>query len=360
MKRKSKLAICFIAYIFINFSIGCSGNSKIQPMPTPTPIPMLLQTLSSTPIPADIPVVKTTTTLTPTPKFGSNNIIAFTCLSSVHFPISFLNLEDGSIKDLSHNGFGSIAYGEWISWSPDGQMLAFTGIIPPFQFQQADIFIMNADGSGLTRLTHTPQGKSSVAWSPDGKSIIYVYSTRDYPSDLALVSTNGKTSIILTATKGGEFYPTWSPDGKQIAYIYWESSEALVELRIMELEGRAVRRIDTVPIALTSIDWSPDGEWIAFASTEKENDCGEIYVIRPDGSDLTKLTSLSGCAEDVVWSTDGNYLAFIGKDDTASNIENLGWQIYIMDFANKSIVAVTDEREWVLRDIDWRPLTEVK
>lgn len=98
MKRKSKLAICFIAYIFINFSIGCSGNSKIQPMPTPTPIPMLLQTLSSTPIPADIPVVKRPLPLLLRPNLGQIILLHLPVSVVYIFLFLFLILKTGVLR----------------------------------------------------------------------------------------------------------------------------------------------------------------------------------------------------------------------------------------------------------------------
>ena len=50
-------------------------------------------------------------------------------------------------------------------WSPDGQKVAFDG--------NGDLYVMNADGSGLRRLTRNPACDRGPAWSPDGRKIAF-------------------------------------------------------------------------------------------------------------------------------------------------------------------------------------------
>ena len=65
---------------------------------------------------------------------------------------------------------------------------------------------MNADGSGLRRLTHPLLGTPRLVWSPDGRTI---YSGR------YLVSTDGSGSRMLPYV---QLTPVWSPDGRRIAF----------------------------------------------------------------------------------------------------------------------------------------------
>lgn len=345
MSVKSFLSKYSLVLLFVAAFAGCSETPTAQPIQTSTLIPTTVPKLSNTPTLGVIPSVSPMPTMLPTPKLTLSGVIAFTNASRTRFPIALLTLGNGVIQNISQNGSDSL------SLSPDGQWLVFDGGIPPAQ--QSDIYKVKADGSEFTRLTNSPQGKYDVAWSPDGSSIIYAYSNKGLPSDLALISADGQTSRILTATKGSERYPAWSPDGVQIVYLYSENNQSPQELWIMDANGKNARQLEAVPFALGSIDWSPAGDWIAFVSGEKANECGDIYVIKPDGSDLSRLTNLSGCANAVVWSPDGNYLAFIGSDKSYGNIMDGGWQIYVMEFASKAIVAVTSDKEWFINDIDW-------
>src|SRR3954454_24966360 len=61
------------------------------------------------------------------------------------------------------------------AWSPDGRKVAFAacrGRAPESAYCNTDIYVMNADGSGQTRLTHDPAYDANPAWSPDGQTII--------------------------------------------------------------------------------------------------------------------------------------------------------------------------------------------
>jgi Tol biopolymer transport system component len=247
--------------------------------------------------------------------------------------------------------------GSSITWSPDGQWIAFAGGIP--ETQRLDIFIIKPDGTGLKRMTNSSQGEAGLSWSPNGKFIMYSYtsSTSTFPeSDLALLDVDKAQTYLLTSTKGSEHRPTWSPDGKQIAYLF-DQGNSPSELWVMDFETKSTERILVdVPVSNRKIDWSPDGQWIAFISPGISDYCGDIYVVRPDGSNTTRLTNLTGCATVVIWSPDGKYLAFVGKDKPMSQ----GWRIYIMDVESKNIIPVTDEEELRIDDIDWTIATGSK
>ena len=69
--------------------------------------------------------------------------------------------------------------GEYPAWSPDGTRLAFDvntdiepniGGGPPADF---DVFVVNADGTGLRRLTDAPSDEPGPSWSPDGGQIVF-------------------------------------------------------------------------------------------------------------------------------------------------------------------------------------------
>src|SRR4029079_17185551 len=110
------------------------------------------------------------------------------------------------------------------AWSPDGTKIAFESFCP-------DVYTMNADGTGLTRLTFTgrcddPSGNiysGAPTWSPDGSEIAFV-SNRDGgvrgDPELYKMNADGTNQTRLTDDDVFEQSPAWSPDGTKIAFVY--------------------------------------------------------------------------------------------------------------------------------------------
>jgi tricorn protease-like protein len=100
------------------------------------------------------------------------------------------------------------------SWSPDGSQIAFESLRDdPINQEYMDIYTMNADGSGLTRLTNTDTWYAQPDWSPDGSRIALV-SDQQEPGNSDLYVLNLKTKELNRLTddlRGRE--PSWSPDG---------------------------------------------------------------------------------------------------------------------------------------------------
>ncbi len=88
---------------------------------------------------------------------------------------------------------------------------------------------MNADGSGITNLSNSPDSDEySPAWSPDGQKIAFTTSfyspTSGFQNDLFVMNVNG-TGVRRITYGIGAYEPEWSPDGSKIAYVSeWEGS----------------------------------------------------------------------------------------------------------------------------------------
>jgi dipeptidyl aminopeptidase/acylaminoacyl peptidase len=151
--------------------------------------------------------------------------------------------------------------GSFPAWSPDGSRIAFQGHLTG-RGGEDDIYVVNADGSGLRRLTTDPFRDSWPAWSPDGSTIVYVNDGRR-PADtsgntptstLWTVPADGGTPTKVPVGRAGITNPDYSPDGRRIAF----SGDGVWTVDAAGGEPRRVAAISGVP------RWSPDGSTIAL------------------------------------------------------------------------------------------------
>jgi Tol biopolymer transport system component len=93
-------------------------------------------------------------------------------------------------------------------WSPDGSRIAFYSFLDT---SSVEIYVMNADGSNLTRLTNNHAWDSDPQWSPDGKYITFT-SARDGTFDIYVMNADGSKQTSLTHNpERTDFQPSWSP-----------------------------------------------------------------------------------------------------------------------------------------------------
>lgn len=93
-----------------------------------------------------------------------------------------------------------------VAWSPDGRKIAFVS----YRDGNMEIYVMNADGSGVTRLTNHPGSDAHPAWSPDGRKIAF-QSDRDGNSEIYVMNADGSGVTRLTYSPAYDGEPAWSP-----------------------------------------------------------------------------------------------------------------------------------------------------
>jgi TolB protein len=201
-----------------------------------------------------------------------------------------INADGTGLKRLTH----SPAHEFDPSWSPDGKRIAFRSE----RSGESEIWIMNADGTGQRRLTDG----LAPAWSPDG-SLIALAGPKGSTGILTVIRPDGTGRRTLPHTEGGE-YPSWSPDGTRIAFNSNLTGDHL--MYVAQADGSKV----VGPLGSGEgwqVDWSPDGRSILFTSHRDHPDnYTDVYVMRPDGSDVRRLTHMRAFTP--AWSTDGMHL----------------------------------------------------
>ena len=208
------------------------------------------------------------------------------------------------------------------AWSPDGSKIAF--------YSERGLMVMDAAGSRQKRLIRQAGDRlSAPSWSPDGTKIAFV-SGQDGNAEIYVINADGSNSVNLTQHPGQDYDVSWSPDGKTIAFT--SRREGNSEIYVMNADGSQQIRLTHEPGSDYSPSWSPDGGQIAFTS---DRDGGwDIYVMNADGSNVTQLTT-GGVSWFPVWSPDGLKIAF--------NSLSRGWDdIFVMDTDGSNIVHLVE------------------
>ncbi|MHB1160834.1 MAG: hypothetical protein ACYC3V_10970 [Chloroflexota bacterium] len=168
-----------------------------------------------------------------------------------------------------------------------------------------EIYLMNADGSGQTRLTNSPAYDGAPVWSPDGSRVAFA-SKRDGNDEIYVMNADGTGQTNLTRHPGADLSPAWSPEGSRIAFSSYRDGH--IDIYVMNADGSGLRQLTDGQGTNSSPTWSPDGGKITFDSTRDGS--YEVYVMNPDGSGQTRLTRSPSGGAIPTWSFDGSRIAF--------------------------------------------------
>ena len=261
-------------------TVAILGPNACNVTPSPTPTATATATIAPSPTPDPSP----TPTPVPTPiqPPGGNGKIAY---ASNNSEIYVMEADGSNQTNLTNNP----AVDNFPAWSPDGSKIAFTSTRPPLG---GGIYVMNANGSGLTRLTTG----FNPCWSPNGAKIAFSNNNQ-----ILVMNANGSNATPLTNFTL-DSVPTWSPDGGKIAFTSRRLGNNNPEIFVIGTDGSNETNLTHNSSEDDSPNWSPDGTRIVYARADG------IFVMSAYGENPTRLTN--GLDFDPAWSPDGTKIVF--------------------------------------------------
>ena len=223
-------------------------------------------------------------------------------------------------------------------FSPDGRLIAFDSDRPDQDASEGavQVYVANADGSGVVQLTRGAGYHADAAWSPDMQSLAIEADWGQFPalegiwvipaSDPDGV-TVGDARRLTTMPKKFLFdsEPDYSPDGQTIAFTRFKGPRKSAIFRV-NVDGSGLTQLTPYKLNASAPSFSPDGQTIAFDSNDSQifGKAGNIYVMRSDGSARTRITDAPKLRpkkkfellNNPVWSPAGSRLVltrFVGR-----------------------------------------------
>jgi TolB protein len=263
------------------------------------------------------------------------------------------NLTNDSATDASEADDGEPA------WSPDGTMIAFlsTRDHRGDGDEARDVYVMDADGGDVRRLTENNAAERSLDWTPDGRLVFWRCSGGVFGCSLVALSPDGGDEEELFDAGDGVSGLAVSPDGSKAAFNRWDVNAPTFDVNVVvaDLDGDGERALTSEPGVDGDPHWSPDGKRLVFASARDRNgdcffhDCTghapELYVMNADGSGQRRLTDDPGYDVSATWSPDGKLILFARLAEEGGDYE-----LFVVDASGGSPRPLTDNGEW-----DWMP-----
>lgn len=242
-----------------------------------------------------------------------------------HFAIFELNLETLQRRQMT-NPPSSTVGDSYATYSPDGKTIAFVRTTK----ESADVYSQPVSGGQATRLTtENHVCLMGVAWTEDGKSIIYggfglwsVPARGGVGRELVQTSTAVDPSIRGNKVVYSEFLweeNIWSAELSRIRQPGGGTTQPMLEhAGAGELAAKWTKEFASTR-SEEGLRFSPDGSKVAFQSTRTGD--FEIWVSNPDGSNPLRLTDFKGpLTGSPRWSPDGSTIAFDSRPNGNGDI----------------------------------------
>lgn len=272
--------------------------------------------------------------------------------------------------------------------SPDGLRVAWVESLPGKNgapSANSAIYVANRSGVGPARVTAASGGTAAsekdIAWAPDGKRLVF-FSDAGHPGQSQLyvtgfsVDSGPATPRQLTHVKGDVSAPLWSPDGKTIAFLFIENApraagplaaetrdEGVVggkiyeqRLALVDAASGRLRQISPADMYVYEYDWSPESDKIVATAAHGNGDdnwyVAQIYIFdalhTAEPQSIFKTDMQIGTPK---WSPDGKSVAFIAG--LMSDEGSIGGDIFTLPITGGDAKDVTPDIKASPSSLQW-------
>ena len=234
--------------------------------------------------------------------------IAFTSWRDGNAEIYVMNTDGSNVRRVTTHP----AFDNYPVFSPDGTQVAFQSNRDD---EHVEVYVQNLnDGTPPRRLTTSTSftGLAPKCWSPDGTRML-VYTNRNAKAQIELIDVEPVPVQLLLADDAADLsFPRVSADGRRVLYEA-RLADRSVELRVTDLDTKRTAVVfrtepDYSTFLHLSPAWSPDNSLIAFSARANGN--SDIFTIAPDGSGLRNVSRNPLSDSSPVFSADGREIVF--------------------------------------------------
>ncbi len=260
-----------------------------------------------------------------------------------------IDLATGTVASL---GTGGEWNDEQPRWSPDGRRVAFKSN----RGGSYNLYVMDADGRNVERLTNHPAHDHDPTWLPDGQSMVFSSERDRGPgrNDLyRLWFADGRIERLTTFFPGYAIMPSVSPDGNWVAFVAQSFPSAYgfdFQVHVLELATRLTWPFDTTAPGCWP-NWSPDGQSIAHVWSAAEP--SSIQVVSSFGTSPVPVPGESSRWHYYPdWSPDSRLLAV---STSPAHHDGEDWDLAIADPSRSLPAQALTTGAGNDRLPDWKP-----
>ena len=222
-----------------------------------------------------------------------------------------------------------IIHNDKISFSPDGEILAFSGE----KTQKDYIYLCELKTDRISRLPLDIFTVKSPSFSPNGEKIAFIGMKTVYSDIYEYYLKNG-TAIQITDDPEDQGSPSYSPDGNFLVFTQESPAALQSDIYLMDLKNNNKIRITDSPGNDASPSFSPDGKQIIYTSDGEPGMPVNIYTISLGDSRIKRETNLLNGAFFPVFTPDGNSVCF-------SYYNNFRQDLYLVNVSSFDGAAVS-------------------
>jgi TolB protein len=296
---------------------GAPSGRALTPTPgAPVPSPGIRGPEPNTPIP------------TPTPPGGGFRSIAFSSnrADGRYHQLYLMDADGNDLQRLTHTQ----AFDRDPHFAYDRQRIAFSSNREDGCYQ---IYLLDLSTRAVKKLTSGPEDKTNPVWSPDNRRLIVTMQKNDR-TQLVIMNDDGTGMQQITDTYGENHAYSFSSDNTLIAYESGLNRRS--EIFTYDLTGRNISlliRSDDLTQCGNPV-FNPAGRTLLFTSDLAQRRLGQIFVLTLTTGEYLRITHDNVAHDDPVYSPDGTLIAYVALWEGA-------WNVFRMKADGTEVVNLT-------------------